>query len=68
MSWPYVLVDDVVTSGGHLRACAAFLHNHGARVERAICAARSDHDPPDDPFGRRVDELPDFDMPTPSGR
>jgi hypothetical protein len=66
VSWPYVLVDDVVTSGGHLRACAAFLHNHGARVERAICAARSDQDPPDDPFRRRVDELPDFDMPRPS--
>jgi hypothetical protein len=62
-SRPYVLVDDVVTTGGHLRACAAFLHRHGAKVERAICAARSDPDPPDDPFGRRVDELPDFTVP-----
>jgi hypothetical protein len=63
LSRPHVLVDDVVTTGGHLRACAAFLHNHGARVERAICAARSDQYPPDDPFQRRVDELPDFVMP-----
>jgi hypothetical protein len=63
VSRPYVLVDDVVTTGGHLRACAAFLHNHGARVERAICAARSDQYPPDDPFERRVDDLPDFVMP-----
>jgi hypothetical protein len=63
VSRPYVLVDDVVTSGSHLRACAAFLHNHGASVERAICAARSDPDPPDDPFQRRIDELPDFAMP-----
>jgi hypothetical protein len=63
VSRPYVLVDDVVTTGGHLRACAAFLHDHGARVERAICAAKSDTDPPEDPFGRRVDELPDFNMP-----
>jgi hypothetical protein len=63
VSRPHVLVDDVVTTGGHLRACAAFLHNHGARVERAICAARSDQYPPDDPFQRRVDELPDFVMP-----
>jgi hypothetical protein len=63
VSRPYVLVDDVVTTGGHLRACAAFLHDHGARVERAICAARSDQDPTDDPFRRRVDELADFNMP-----
>jgi hypothetical protein len=63
VSRPYVLIDDVVTTGGHLRACAAFLDNHGGRVERAICAARSDQYPPDDPFQRRIDELPDFVMP-----
>jgi hypothetical protein len=64
LSRPYVLVDDVVTTGGHLRACAAFLHNHGAKVERAICAAKSDPYPPANPFRRRIDELPDFAMPT----
>jgi hypothetical protein len=68
VSRPYVLVDDVVTTGGHLRACAAFLHNHGARVERAICAARSDPEPSDDPFQRRIDELPDFEMPRQQSR
>jgi hypothetical protein len=63
VSRPYVLVDDVVTTGSHLRACAAFLHNHGARVERGVCAAKSDPDPSNDPFRRRIDDLPDFSMP-----
>lgn len=29
---PYVLVDDVLTSGGHLKACAARLRRAGAKV------------------------------------
>jgi hypothetical protein len=57
---PHVLVDDVVAGGGHLRACAAFLHAHGANVQLAIAAAKADWDPPDDPFQRRVEEYPDF--------
>jgi hypothetical protein len=43
-SWPLarqrlVLVDDVVASGAHLRAAAAFLTDWGAAVLCAICAA-----------------------------
>jgi hypothetical protein len=55
---PHVLIDDVTTGGGHIRACAAFLRTLGAEVTLAICAAKSDQDPPDDPFQRRVDVLP----------
>ena len=56
----HVLVDDVWTTGGHIRACAAFLSRQGIVAEFAVCAARSDPTPQDDPFQERVDELPDF--------
>jgi hypothetical protein len=37
----YILVDDVLTSGGHLQACAAKLRQAGATVRLAVCAGRS---------------------------
>jgi adenine/guanine phosphoribosyltransferase-like PRPP-binding protein len=45
-TWPVagqrlVLVDDVIASGGHLRAAAAFLNDCGAVVTHAICAAQA---------------------------
>jgi hypothetical protein len=36
-----VLIDDVLTSGGHLRACAARLKIGGAHVDLAICGGRT---------------------------
>ncbi len=36
-----VLIDDVCTSGAHLRACADFLRGLGANVDIALCLART---------------------------
>jgi predicted amidophosphoribosyltransferase len=53
----YVLVDDVVTSGGHLQACGAMLRAHGQRVELAAVAGRADRTRAAEPFAMRVDVL-----------
>ena len=57
---PYVLVDDVLASGGHLKACAARLRRAGAKVSMAFCAGRASDEQPDDPFAVRVEMLDDF--------
>ena len=57
---PYVLVDDVLTSGGHLKACAARLRRVGAQVPLAFCAGRASSEQPQDPFAVRVEVLDDF--------
>lgn len=36
-----VLVDDVISSGGHLMACARALRERGHTVEHALCAAQT---------------------------
>jgi hypothetical protein len=47
----HVLVDDVVTSGGHVRACAALLVAHGVEsVDYAVAAGRTFDEALDDPF------------------
>jgi hypothetical protein len=59
---PIVLIDDVIASGGHLRAAAAFLRDSGAEVIAAVCAGRADETAANDvdPFTMRTDVLPDF--------
>jgi hypothetical protein len=37
-----MLIDNVIASGSHVRAAAAFLESEGATIVSAICAARAD--------------------------
>lgn len=56
-----ILLDDVVASGAHIKACAAVLEKNGARVNLAIAAGRVVHEPPEDPFKPPVEDIPDID-------
>jgi hypothetical protein len=55
-----VLLDDVLTSGGHIQACAARLREAGVEVTRAVCAARSSAIRPAAPFEPHVVEIADW--------
>jgi hypothetical protein len=57
---PYVLIDDVATSGGHVRACAARLNTRGAEVPLAICGAQAEQYFSGDPYEERVEDHDDF--------
>jgi hypothetical protein len=58
--WSVVLVDDVLTSGGHLKACAAKLRAAGADVLMAIVAGRADKNQVPDPFAVRSEDVDDY--------
>lgn len=64
---PRVLVDDVLTSGGHLRASAAKLREIGHELQFAICCGRTCHQQLENPFVVPVEELDDFDPADPHG-
>ena len=57
---PYILIDDVLTTGGHLQACIAKLTSGGAAVIAGFCAGRTVHDPPEDPFAVTKESVPDY--------
>jgi len=55
-----LLVDDVLTSGAHLRTAAAELASKGSKVYGAVCAGRTVHDQSEPAFGTFINELEPF--------
>lgn len=56
-----VLIDDVLSSGAHLRAATALVTKLGTQVAGAICAGRADNEfAGRDAFAGRVETLPDL--------
>lgn len=55
-----VLVDDVMTSGGHLRACAAKLRQAGATVVIALCGSRTTYSQDKNAFTTFEGDLEDY--------
>jgi len=58
---PVVLVDDVLTKGGHIRAAVAYLRRKGVTAEIvACCGVSAEMTPSPTPLNRVVRELPDY--------
>jgi pyrimidine operon attenuation protein/uracil phosphoribosyltransferase len=57
---PYVLVDDVLTTGEHARAGAAILRTHGAHIEMVVCGVKATKAPVPDHFSRVWLELDEY--------
>jgi predicted amidophosphoribosyltransferase len=55
-----LLVDDVTTSGGHLRACAARLKKAGLEVDSVICGGKTVYDQVKAAFDIREEELDEY--------
>lgn len=63
--YQYVLIDDVYTSGGHLKACTAALADLGISVELALCAGRCVREQVANRFNIPAEELEDFESEIP---
>ncbi|WNG49178.1 phosphoribosyltransferase [Archangium minus] len=59
----HVLVDDVCTGGGHLRAAKRRLEDADATVDYAVCAGRTVQIQPKDAFAVITEKLPDLEDP-----
>ena len=55
-----LLVDDVTTSGGYLRACAARLKKAGLEIDSVICGGKTVYDQANAPFDIREEELDEY--------
>jgi hypothetical protein len=60
-----VIIDDVRTTGGHLKAARAVLLAYNGYCDSSICAGRTVHNQDEDPFSRLEEEIDDW-WPTPS--
>jgi len=58
LSGPIVLIDDVMTLGGHLRACRRFLHAQGLQVDHAFVIGRTVWQRPANMFNIAAEILP----------
>lgn len=62
-----ILVDDVLMSGGHLRAARALIEENGGRVSAAMCAANTIHEhTPASAFDFKETKLAHFDPKAPN--
>ena len=57
---PVILVDDVLTTGGHLMACASVVRRSLDRPRLALVAGRTDWVQQADAFGIREEQIDDF--------
>jgi hypothetical protein len=64
---PYILVDDVVTTSGHVQACRAMLESQGKSVIAAVCGAHTVYEQLNDVFNVPTFHAPDFDPRYPFG-
>ena len=55
-----VIIDDVLTSGGHLRAGARVLSDYGFEVEAALCVGRTTQEPVGNAFAPVTVHLEDY--------
>lgn len=55
-----LLVDDVTTSGGHLRACAARLKKADLEVDSIICGGKTVYDQAREAFDIREEEIDEY--------
>lgn len=60
-----IIIDDVRTSGGHLKAARAMLLGQNGNCDLAICAGRTVHYQYEEPFSRLEEEIADW-WPMPS--
>ncbi|MEE2809406.1 MAG: hypothetical protein VX412_01350 [Pseudomonadota bacterium] len=62
-----ILIDDILTTGGHLQACAAKVRATGSSIEAALVCGRTKHVQVSNPFAMPVEEFADFDPDDPFG-